>query len=52
MKKNNVIKKDEDLTFYIYEISLKDHIQLGFLALANIDDYLSNKIKGHEHTYS
>ena len=51
MKKNNVIKKDKKLTFYIYEISLKDHTQLGFLALANIDDYLSDKIKGHEHTY-
>ena len=51
MKKHNVIKKDEHLTFYIYEISVKDHIQLGFIALANINDYLSNKIKGHEHTY-
>ena len=51
MKKNKVIKKDENITFYIYEISLKDHIQLGFLALASIEDYLSNKIKGHEHTY-
>ena len=51
MKKNNIIKKDENLTFYIYEISLKNHTQLGFLALANIEDYLSDKIKGHEHTY-
>jgi len=52
MKNNSIIKKDENLTFYIYEISIKNHIQLGFLALANIDDYLSNKIKGHENTYS
>jgi len=51
MKKNEVIKKDEKLSFYIYEIALKNHKQLGFLALANIDDYLSNKIKGHENTY-
>ena len=51
MKKNEVIKKDEDLSFYIYEISLDNHKQLGFLSLANIDDYLSNKIKGHENTY-
>ena len=41
MKKNNIIKKDENLTFYIYEISLKNHTQLGFLALASIEDYLS-----------
>ena len=51
MKKKEVIKKDEKLSFYIYEISLKNHTQLGFLALANIDDYLENKIKGHENTY-
>ena len=30
---------------------MKNHKQLGFLALADIDDYLSNKIKGHENTY-
>jgi len=51
MKNNEVIKKDEKLSFYIYEISLINHKQLGFLALANIDDYLTNKIKGHENTY-
>ena len=43
-----VIKKDEKLSFYIYEICMKNHKQLGFLALANIEDYYSNKIKGHE----
>ena len=51
MKKNEVIKKDEYLSFYIYEISLNNHKQLGFLSLANIEDYLSNKIKGHENIY-
>ena len=51
MKKNEVIKKDEKPTFYIYEISLANHKQLGFLALADSDDYLNNKIKGHENTY-
>lgn len=51
MKINEVIKKDSELSFYIYEISLGNHKQLGFLALANIEDYLTNKIKGHENTY-
>jgi len=51
MKKNSVIKKDKDLNFYIYEIALKNHVQLGFLALANNNDYISNKIRGHENTY-
>ena len=51
MKNNEVIKQDKKLSFYIYKISLKNHTQLGFLSLANIDDYLSNKIKGHENIY-
>ena len=51
MKRNYVVKKDEFLTFYIYQITLNNHKQLGFLALADINDYLSNKIKGHEKTY-
>ena len=51
MKKKEVIKKDKKLSFYIYEICMKNHKQLGFLALANIADYFSNKIKGHENTY-
>ena len=50
MKKNEVIKQDDKLSFYIYQISQGDHTQLGFLALANIDDFLSHKIKGHENT--
>ena len=51
MKKNEVIKKDENLCYYVYQIYLNNHKQLGFLALANIEDYLLNNIKGHENTY-
>ena len=51
MKKNEIIKKDNCLNFYIYQISLNNHVQLGFLALADINDYISNNIKGHENTY-
>ncbi|MAP89317.1 MAG: hypothetical protein CMO24_00790, partial [Thiotrichales bacterium] len=50
MKKNDVIKQDDRLSFYIYQISQEEHTQLGFLALANINDFLSHKIKGHENT--
>ena len=39
MKKNNVIKIDDVLNFYIYQIELGDHKQLGFLSLASIDDF-------------
>ncbi len=51
MKKNEVIKQDDKLSFYIYQISLRDHTQLGFLALADLNDFLAHKIKGHENTF-
>tara|TARA_Y100000590_G_scaffold360157_1_gene416300 strand:+ start:1095 stop:2294 length:1200 start_codon:yes stop_codon:yes gene_type:complete len=51
MKKNDVIKKDSELNFYIYQIKLDEHSQLGFLSLASIDDFKNNIIKPHEKIY-
>ena len=51
MKDNDVIKKDNDLSFYIYQIELGDHKQLGFLSLASVDDFEKNIIKPHEKIY-
>ena len=44
MKKNEVIKQDDKLSFYIYQISQEDHTQLGFLALANVNHLASSFI--------
>ncbi len=51
MKEHDVIKKDHDLNFYIYQIELGDHKQLGFLALASVIDFEKNIIKPHEKIY-
>ena len=51
MKKHEVIKKDSTNHFYIYEIIINKHKQLGFLSLALIDDFIENKIKAHEKIY-
>ena len=51
MKDYNVIKKDNELNFYIYQIQLDSHSQLGFLCLASIDDFEKNIIKPHEKIY-
>ena len=51
MKKNHIIKQDDVVSFYIYQIKFQNHIQTGFLAVANIRDFIDNKIKGHELTY-
>ena len=51
MKDYDVIKKDNELNFYIYQIQLDNHSQLGFLCLASIDDFKKNIIKPHEKIY-
>ena len=51
MKENNIIKQDNVESFYIYQIKFQNHIQTGFLAVANIRDFIDNRIKGHELTY-
>ncbi len=51
MKKNEVIKKDITDFIYIYQIDFKEHSQLGFLSLADIDDFINKKIKAHEKIY-
>ena len=51
MKDNDVIKKDNLLNFYIYQIELDKHIQLGFLCLAFIKDFEKKIIKPHEKIY-
>ncbi|MFL2543482.1 MAG: DUF1015 domain-containing protein [Alphaproteobacteria bacterium] len=51
MKNNNVIKKDSLLHFYIYQIELDGHVQLGFLSLASIKDFEKKIIKPHEKIY-
>ena len=51
MKNNHVVKKDSALNFYIYQIKLGDHNQLGFLSLVSIKDFEKNTIKAHEKIY-
>ena len=51
MKDFEVIKKDQNLNFYIYEIKFTGHMQLGFLSLASIKDFTNNTIKAHEKIY-
>ena len=51
MKDNHIIKQDSKPNYYIYRINTTSHIQIGFLAITNIQSFISNKIKGHELTY-
>ncbi|MBQ4347445.1 MAG: DUF1015 domain-containing protein [Firmicutes bacterium] len=47
---DGVYVQDASDCFYIYVLERKGHIQRGLVGLASIDEYLSGKIKIHEHT--
>lgn len=52
LKEEGVLQKDATENFYLYQItdSLKHITYTGIVGLANVDDYLNNHIKKHEHT--
>ena len=43
--------QDEEPCFYIYRISMDDHIQTGIIAAVSVQEYNQGLIKKHEHTH-
>lgn len=46
----NLLIQDERPCFYIYKLQIGDHVQIGLVATASIQDYLDGRIKKHEFT--
>jgi len=42
--------QDETPSYYVYRLSRDGHIQTGIAGVAAVEDYVSDKIKKHEHT--
>jgi uncharacterized protein (DUF1015 family) len=51
MKKNLILKKDENLCFYIYKISDQGHEQIGIIGTAKLSAYDNLHIRGHEEIF-
>jgi len=51
MKKNLILTKDSNNSFYIYKISTKDHKQVGIIGAAKLSAYDNLHIRGHEEIY-
>jgi len=51
MKKNSILTKDSQNSFYIYKISTKDHEQVGIVGTAKLSAYDNLHIRGHEEIY-
>ena len=47
---DKILLEDKIPTLYIYQITIKDHIQTGFCSAASVEAYDNNLIKKHEHT--
>ena len=41
---------DEDVAYYVYELTMDGRAQTGLVACSSVDDYLNNIIKKHENT--
>lgn len=46
----NILVQDEKKCLYIYQQKMGNHIQLGLVAGASVEDYENDIIKKHEHT--
>ncbi|UCE75970.1 MAG: DUF1015 domain-containing protein [Gammaproteobacteria bacterium] len=45
-----VLKRDSKPCYYVYRLSMGDHVQTGLVAAASVADYDSNRIRKHEFT--
>ncbi|MDM8545182.1 DUF1015 family protein [Candidatus Venteria ishoeyi] len=45
-----VLKQDAKSLYYLYELVMDDHSQIGLVAAASVVDYDSNRIRKHEFT--
>ncbi|MGI6143637.1 MAG: DUF1015 domain-containing protein [bacterium] len=50
MLTGGIFLRDREENFYIYRLTMGEHIQVGLVACTAVDDYLNNIIKKHEHT--
>ncbi len=48
--KEGIFISDNEEAYYIYELIMEGRSQVGIVACASIDDYISNIIKKHENT--
>jgi uncharacterized protein (DUF1015 family) len=50
MVEAGVLKRDAQPCYYVYRLTMGDHVQTGLVAVASVADYDSNRIRKHEFT--
>ena len=47
---DGVLKRDEQPCYYVYRITMGDHVQTGLVAAVSVADYDTNRVRKHEFT--
>lgn len=50
MLEQGVLKRDEAPCYYVYRLTMGDHVQTGLVAVASAAEYDANRIRKHEYT--
>jgi len=50
MREQGILIQDNSATYYLYELTMGQHIQTGLVAAASVADYDTNRIRKHEFT--
>jgi len=50
MISDGVLQRDEQPCYYVYRITMGDHVQTGLVAVASVADYDINRVRKHEFT--
>ncbi len=50
MLNQNILQRDDKPVYYLYSLTMGEHIQTGIVAVASVKDYDSNRIRKHEFT--
>ena len=45
-----VLRREDKPVYYVYRLTMGDHVQTGLVAVASVADYDSNRIRKHEFT--
>lgn len=50
MKQEHIYIEDQDVCYYLYQLTMDGRSQTGIVACASVDDYMNGVIKKHENT--
>lgn len=48
--KAGILERDNEESYYLYQLQMGEHVQTGLVAIASVADYDVNRIKKHEFT--